>query len=193
MKAVDPSEIRSNQDYALDRDAFRKRIFAVKAPRRVAVGDHLTLLFENRDTVLYQVQEMLRVEQITDPKAIAHELATYNELVPGKDALKATLLIEYSDERERDERLRQLIGLEKHLALEVGGVGRIPARFDMRQVSTERISAVHYLGFSLGGEAAQAVRGGAAVAVVVDHRQMSERVELNAEQLSALREDLEAD
>jgi len=193
VKAVEASQIKSNRDYALERDVRRKRMITIKESRRVAVGEHLTLLFENHDTVLYQIQEMLRVEQISDPQAIAHELATYNELVPGNDELKATLFIEYSDEAVRDRWLRRLLGLEKHLALDVAGVGRTPAVFDTRQMSDERISSVHYVCFALGDDAARAVRGGAAVAVVVDHPEMSLRADLNAEQLAALREDLEAD
>jgi len=193
MKAVEPSQIKSNPDYALERDAYRKRIFAIKAPRRIPVGEHLTVLFENRDTVLYQIQEMLRVEQISDPRAISHELATYNELVPGTDELKATLLIEYEDETVRDQWLRRLLGLENHVALEVEGARRCRAVFDTRQMSAERISAVHYVGFPLGGRAAQAVRDGAAAAIVVDHPAMQARAQLSAQQLEALREDLAAE
>ncbi len=192
MRPVMASEIKSNEDYVLERDTVRKRTLALKAPRRVAVGDHITVLFENRDTVRYQVQEMMRVEAISDPRAIAHELKTYNELVPGDEELRATLLIEYSDEKTRDVWLRRLLGLEDHVYLEVDGAGRTQAEFDMRQVSAERISAVHYIRFALGAAAAEALRKGAGAKLGVDHPEMKVCADLSAAQRSALGEDLRA-
>ena len=113
MKAVQVSDIRTLAEYEREREEFRRHILAVKEPRRVTVGNHLTFLFENVDTVVYQIQEMLRVERITDPTAIAHEVETYNELVPGRDELTATLLIEFEDPAERAVMLRALVGLER--------------------------------------------------------------------------------
>lgn len=190
MNPVTPAEIQSLQDYELSRPALRKRMMDVKAARRVAIGDHLTLLFENHDTVLYQIQEMLRVERIAEPAAIAHEIATYNDLVGGSDEICATLLIEYADPAHRDARLRQLLGLEKHLALIVEGAGECRAQFDTRQMSEERISSVHYLQFELGKQLADAIRAGASVELQVDHPKMSERARLTSAQLAALVEDL---
>jgi len=191
MKRVDASEILALDDYAIERPAFRQRVLAIKAPRRVALGEHLTLLFENHATVLYQIQEMIRVERITEPAGIRHEIDTYNELVPGEDELSATLLIEYADEGERDRRLRELLGLERHLHLRVGE-SLTTAVFDMRQSSDERISSVHYVKFSLGKVAADEIRRGARPEIVVDHPGLAARVELSAEQSAALAEDLSA-
>ncbi|RMD83835.1 MAG: DUF3501 family protein [Candidatus Dadabacteria bacterium] len=189
MQPVRPSEILSLEDYEIARPRYRQRVLAIKAPRRVAVGEHLTLLFENRDTVLYQIQEMLRIERITDPKAIRHEIETYNELVPGDDELTATLLIEFPDATERDRRLRELLGLERHVHLDVEGK-RCDAVFDERQWSDERISSVHYLRFPLGRSSAEAIRSGARPVIVVDHPALEARVQLTEEQRAALAEDL---
>ena len=192
MNPVTPSEIKSLADYEAGREAFRQEILATKASRRIAVGANLTLLFENHDTVLYQIQEMLRVERIEDPRAIKHEIETYNELVPGENELTATLLIEFEDPGERDARLRELLGLEKHLALEVAGAGECRAAFDLRQLGTDRISSVHYLKFELGEKLAGAIRDGAEVTIRVDHPAMQAAAVLTEEQVGALREDLSA-
>ena len=192
MNPVSASEIRSLADYERGREEFRKHVIAIKAPRRVTVGDHLTFLFENHDTVLYQIQEMLRVERITDPAAVAHEIATYNELVPGRDELTATLLIEFEEEAERGVMLRALVGLEHHIKLEIDGCAPCMAQFDERQMSPDKISSVHYIGFPLGRERAAAIRSGAAAEIVSDHPRLSARTALSAVQRAALAEDLTA-
>jgi len=192
VNPVVASEIKSLPDYEITRPDFRRRVLDTKKPRRIAVGNDVTLLFENHDTVLYQIQEMLRVERIRDPHAIKHEIDTYNELVGGKDELCASLLIEYPDEKERDQRLQELVGLEKHVALEVKGAGTCRAVFDERQMSPERISSVHYVHFPLGSERADAIRAGAPVAIVIDHPKLSARAALTREQCAALAEDLSA-
>jgi hypothetical protein len=190
MKPIEASEIRSNADYALARDEMRSRVLAIKKARRVHLGDHLTILFENHDTMLYQVQEMMRVEGIEDPKAIAHEIKTYNELVPGRDELKATLLVEYAEPAERDAALRALVGLQDSVALEVEGAGRVMALFDDRQISDGRISSVHYLTFALGSEVAAGLRGGAGATLHVCHPELTVSTALDYAQLAAVRGDL---
>jgi hypothetical protein len=192
MKPVDVSEIRPLPDYERGRDEFRKHVLAIKEPRRVTVGSHLTFLFENRDTVLYQIQEMLRVERITDPAAVAHEVETYNELVPGRDELCATLLIEFEDASERAVMLRALVGLERHVKIEIDGCQPCAAVFDDRQMSPDKISSVHYIRFPLGKERAAALKMGAAAEVVADHPRLSARSALSAVQRAALAEDLGA-
>jgi hypothetical protein len=192
MKRVDISEIRSLADYERERGEFRRHVLAIKEPRRVTVGSHLTFLFENRETVRYQVQEMLRVEQITDPAAVAHEVETYNELVPGRDELTATLLIEFEDAAERAVMLRALVGLERHVKLEIEGCDPCAAAFDERQMSPDKISSVHYIRFPLGKERAAALKSGAAAELVTDHPRLSARSALSAVQRAALAEDLSA-
>ena len=149
MQPVEISEIKNIADYEMERDAWRPHVLALKERRRIRLGDHLTFLFENRETVRYQIQEMMRIERIVRPHDIAHEVATYNELIPAQGGLCATLLIEYETPAERDVKLRELLGLERHLWVEVIGAGRTPAISDDRQIATDRISAVQYVKFRL--------------------------------------------
>src|SRR5947207_9258745 len=117
MRPIALDDILGRERYGQVRDAVRRRIIEHKRARRVAVGDRLSLVFEDRATVWYQTQEMLWVEHVTDLDAIRDELAVYNQLLPGERDLAATLLIELRDqERMRDE-IRQLVGLDRHLAL----------------------------------------------------------------------------
>jgi hypothetical protein len=188
VRPIDLSEIKHLDDYEILRPAWRPQMMALKDRRRIRVGGHLTLLFENRETVLYQIQEMMRIEKMRNLKEIAHEVETYNELIPGPGELSASLLIEYETPAERDLWLRALLGLEQHLWLEAAG-RRSPARFDDRQISTDRISAVQYLKFPLTPEQIAAFPRGAKI--VVDHPQYQAEHPLTAEQLQELARDLE--
>ena len=129
MQPVDISEIKNIADYEIERETLRPRVLALKERRRIRLGDHLTFLFENRETVRYQIQEMMRIERIVRPHDIAHEVATYNELIPAQGGLCASLLIEYETPAERDVKLRELLGLERHLWIEVSGAGRTASHF----------------------------------------------------------------
>ncbi len=102
MRPVTVAEIKNLAAYELEREHWRPWVMALKEKRRVRVGDHLTFLFENHETVRYQIQEMIRIERIVKPAEIAHEVETYNELIPGAGELSATLLIEYETPAERD-------------------------------------------------------------------------------------------
>lgn len=149
MKTITLSEIRNIADYELMRDQWRPEVLAIKERRRIRLGDHITFLFENRDTVRYQIQEMMRIERIVRECDIAHEVETYNELIPAPGELSASMLIEYETAVERNVKLRELLGLEHHLWIEVSGAGRTPAIFDERQIATDRISSVQYVKFKL--------------------------------------------
>ncbi|HYB98680.1 MAG TPA: DUF3501 family protein [Candidatus Limnocylindrales bacterium] len=190
MRPIQPSEVKPNADYERVRDQVRQRILPIKAARRVQLGDEITLLFENHDTMLYQVQEMARVEQITDPRALKHEVETYNELVPGDGELSATLLLEYPEPEVRARRLAELVGIEKHVSMEIEGEGSFPAVFDMRQIDDRKVSSVHYVKFRIGDAGGRAICGGAGVEVVVDHPRLQARTRLTDTQLAALRQDL---
>jgi len=141
MEPVDISEIKNIDDYELVRPHYRPFMMALKDRRRIRVGEHMTFQFENHATVLYQTQEMMRAERMVRPEEIAHEVKTYNVLIPGCGEPSATLLIEYEIPAERDARLRDLVGLEHRIWLEVQGQ-RSTARFDDRQMSRGRLSAV---------------------------------------------------
>jgi Protein of unknown function (DUF3501) len=192
MKAVQRSQILPYEQYEKLRPLLRPLFIAEKNRRRLAVGEHLTLIFENAQTVWYQVQEMLRTEHITAEEGIEHELDTYNELLPGPNELAATLLIEFTDTAQRDENLRKLVGLENHLFLVIGE-RRQKARVDLRQVSTDRVSSVQFLRFSLGGLDARGFTAKAAeghIAVEVTHPHMTARAAVNGPLAAALAEDL---
>jgi hypothetical protein len=167
LQTLDISEIKNIADYELERPQWRPMVMALKDRRRIRVGEHLTFLFENRETVRYQIQEMMRIERIVKPHEVAHEVETYNELIPKSDELSASLLIEYEAPAERAVKLHELLGLERHVWLVVNGAPPAPARFDDRQISTERISSVQYIKFQLSSEAVAGWRGGAKL--VVDH------------------------
>jgi hypothetical protein len=189
MRPVELSEIRNIAEYELERKNWRPQIMALKERRRVNVGEHLTFLFENRDTVRYQIQEMMRIERIVEPQAIRHELDTYNELVPPAGELSASLLIEYADAAERDVRLRELVGLENHVWIEVDGEPPARARFDTRQIATHRLSAVQYVKFPLSsGQRARWRRG---ARIVIDHPNCRAAQALTPAQIDELAADFE--
>jgi hypothetical protein len=191
MKPVERKEILDLAEYELVRGPFRNRIIELKRRRRVPLGPNMSVLFENRDTVLFQIQEMLRTERITREDAILHEVETYNELVPGADELSATVFLEYPESSERDRALVALAGLEDKFYVTVAGV-RASARNETRGTRTDRTTAVHYMKFPLPQDAAEAVRRGAsaAVAVGVSHPAYSAETVLGADVLAELREDL---
>jgi len=178
------------------RAEFRAQVLAAKAHRRVPVGPAFTFLFENRLTVLYQVQEMLRIEGISDPKAIRHEVDTYNELIPPPGGLSATLLIEYEDAQERARELPLLLGIERHVRLQVGELPPVPAVFDARQIGEDRVSAVQYLTFALPAPHRRLWSGFAAgpagrIRLLVDHPHYTWEAALSRETAAALAEDLQ--
>ncbi len=187
MNPVELFEIRNIAEYEVERRTLRPRMIALKEQRRIAVGGHLTFLFENRDTVRYQIQEMMRIERIVDERAIRHELDTYNELIPMRGELSASLLIEYDSPVERDAALRDLLGIENHIWLAVGDLPPSKARFDTRQISTDRLSSVQYLKFPLTPE--QRARWSAGARIVVDHPKYRAEQALSAAQLNELAPD----
>jgi Protein of unknown function (DUF3501) len=192
MKKIAPDEILALADYERVRDRLRPLFIHEKERRRLHVGSHLTFIFENPQTAWYQVEEMIRTEKMTDGAAIQHEIDTYNELIPAAGELAATLLIEYADPRERDAALTRLVGIERHLWLKIGEK-RIAARFDDRQMSDERISAVQFVRFSLEGvDATRLIElaGKGELAVEADHPSLAARGEIAGLLASSLAEDL---
>ncbi|MBI4874574.1 MAG: DUF3501 family protein [Acidobacteria bacterium] len=188
MKPIRNDEIKSLGDYELMRAEVRPRLMAVKDRRRVRAGGSLTFLFENRDTVWYQIQEMLRIERLVKPEEIRHEVETYNELIPAAGELSACLLIEYESPGLRAVWLRKLLGLERHVRIEIEGAGRAQARFDDRQIATDRISAVQYVKFPLTAAQVRAFPRGAKI--VIDHPEYPAETVLSAAQLAELAQDL---
>ena len=192
MKKITMDDILPLADYERVRPMLRPLLIHEKERRRLGLGSHLTFIFENAQTEWYQVEEMIRSERMTDRAAIQHEIDTYNELIPGPSELVATLLIEYAEAAEREAALRRLVGLERHLWL-VLGAKKIPASFDDRQMSTEKISAVQFVRFSLEGvsgpQLLELARKGEA-AIVADHPSLAARGEISGLLASSLAEDL---
>lgn len=157
MRPVERSEILDYVTYTERRNEIRASALQAKSERRILVGEYFTFLFENHETVRYQVQEMMRVERIVKEAEIKHELDTYNELIHPAGTLGCTLLIGIDDEAERDEKLRSWLGLNDHIyAVMPDGSRRTPT-WDPRQVGDERLSSVQYLSFELGAEAPTAI------------------------------------
>ena len=154
MRKVERNELLGLADYETIRERFRNRVIALKARRRIALGPNMTFTFENHDTVLLQVQEMLRTERISGERSIAHELSTYNELIPPAGAVSATMFVEYTDVDLRREMLQKLAGLRTEIRLRIGSeesVARFATHFGEE---LDRLPSVNYLMFQLGAGAA---------------------------------------
>ena len=182
MRKVTREEIRKPAEYAAIREAFRRSVLEQKDKRRIHVGPYLTFLFENHDTVLYQIQEMIRAENMTGEPEIRHEMETYNELLGERGELGCTLLIEIDDPARRAELLARWKGLPGTLYVETQNGSRIPAEFDARQVGEGRISSVHYLKFRIGDQVPRKVG--------CSHPEVAADAVLTPEQIAALCQDL---
>lgn len=193
MKPIAKDDILTKDEYERQRPDFRRRIMTLKGRRRVPIGDHATLHFENRDTMLYQIHEMLRAEDSWMREgAIEEELGAYNPLVPSGGELSATLMIEYEEQEERSQKLRELIGIDHHLWLVVDDTEPVPARFDDAQVSPTRISSVQYLRWPLDDERVRLIgQDGMVVRVVADHPHYQAQAVLSEETRRELSGDLE--
>jgi hypothetical protein len=191
MRSVEPSEILDLTAYEKIRPEFFQQMIELKRPRRVHVGPVLCFLFENRDTVIFQIQEMTRAERNVDEEAIAEEVAVYNELVPRDHELSATLMIEIPDQQSIRRELDRLIGIDEHVHLDVGGES-VRATFDDKQFEEDRISAVQYIRFPLGPELAAKFRDPSVpVELRVDHPNYAEKVAIEGETRASLAADLD--
>jgi len=180
MNKLTASDLMKLEDYAEQRMAFRARVLEHKKPRKLHLGAHLTLLFEDRLTIQYQVQEMLRIERIFERRAIEEELQAYNPLIPDGSNWKASCLIEYEDPDERARRLVALKGIEGRIWVQVGEGPRIHAIADedLDRENDTKTSAVHFLRFELDAASLDAARSGAALRFGVDHPAYHETVTL---------------
>ena len=180
MQKLNRADLFSLENYAVERGNFKDRVLAHKRNRKVALGAHISLLFEDRLTIQYQIQEMLRIERIFEPAAIQDELDAYNPLIPGGHDLKATMLIEYADETVRRRELARLGGIERHVYAEVAGIGRATtyADEDMDRSDDDKTSAVHFLRFDFTAEMIAGLRAGAALLFGIDDARMPATVEV---------------
>jgi len=169
--ALNREDLYSLEEYARIRPDFRKRVMEHKRNRRVALGPHATLYFEDRMTMQYQVQEMLRAERIFEPEGIEEELQAYNPLIPDGTNMKATFMIEYEDVDERREALARLIGVEDRIWMQVEGFDPVTAIADedLERATEEKTSSVHFLRFEFTGDMISALKSGGALSVGCDH------------------------
>jgi len=197
MKPVERGEVLGLAEYEKVRDAFRARVIEEKKRRRVKLGDRATCVFENHDTALMQIQEMLRTERISREAAVLHEIETYNELVPKDDELSATIFVEIDDKPTREAFLVAAKGLEKRFAVVVDG-DRCAGTDDGKTEGADRTAAVHYIKFPLTAGAVRAFKDVAerkrkaselVVELVADHAAYTASVRLPPEVVLSLAED----
>jgi len=171
MNKLAGADLYSLERYARERPAFRAKVLEHKRHRQLTVGPNINWLFEDRLTIQYQVQEMLRAERIFEPEAIEEELESYNPLIPDGSNWKVTLLIEFPDEVERRRQLSALKGVEDRCWVQVSGHERVfaIADEDLERENEEKTSAVHFLRFELTPAMITALRGGGDLAAGVDH------------------------
>lgn len=190
---IDRESLLTLEAYAKARPAMRTEVIAHKKRRQVALGNHVSLLFEDELTLRYQVQEMLRIEKIFEEEGIQAEIDVYNALVPDGSNFKATMLIEYKNEVERRTALARLIGIEDRLFIQVEGQERVYAIADedLDRENDEKTSAVHFVRFELTAAMKSALQSGAQMMVGCDHPNYPVHVEeLPQDTLSALLADL---
>ena len=188
-----PADLLGLERYARERAELRARVIAHKKRRTVPCGPNVTFCFEDRVTVQYQVQEMLRIERIFEAHGIAEELEAYNPLIPDGSNWKATLLVEFPDPEERRAALAELKGIEDRCWVEVEGHARVYAIADedLERENEEKTSSVHFLRFEFETPMTSDVKRGAAISLGVDHERYSHAVSpLPAEVRNALARDL---
>lgn len=195
MKKLTTDDLLKLEDYARERPEFRKRVMAHKRGRCVPLGPHMTLFFEDRWTIQYQVQEMLRAEKIFEPADIEEELAAYNPLIPDGRNWKVTCMIEYDDPEVRRRELKRLRGIEDQIWVQVDNGTRVHAIADedLDRSDMEKTSAVHFLRFELSEADVRAVKAGQPIRVGCDHAEYRHETEIDDARRQALAADLSDD
>jgi len=165
------NDLHSLEDYAIKRTEFRKKVLEHKKSRRVNIGDHITLYFESALTIQYQIQEMLRIEKIFEKDAIREEFDAYTPLIPDRENLKATMLIEYVDVEIRREELTKLKGIERNVWFKVGDTEKVYgiADEDLEREDDTKTSAVHFMRFEFNETQIAKFKHDAGVVVGIDH------------------------
>ncbi|MGI9219730.1 MAG: DUF3501 family protein [Woeseiaceae bacterium] len=171
MQKLTREDLYSLEQYAEARDDFRAKVLQHKRDRRIELGTNAALYFEDRLTMQYQIQEMLRIEKIFEADGINEELESYNPLIPDGSNWKATFMVEFPDEEERRAMLQQLVGIEDRVYMQVGDLDRCMAIADedMDRADEVKTSAVHFLRFELNDEQVAALKDGAPLVAGIDH------------------------
>ena len=193
MKPFTRADLMSLEQYAEQRPTFRQRVLEHKKPRRVDIGPNFTLYFEDRLTVQYQIQEMLRIEKVFEAAGIEDELAAYNPLIPNGCNLKCTAMFEFTEVDERRRKLADLRGVEDRVWLQVEGFDRVfaIANEDLKRSNDDKTSAIHFMRFELNDEMIQSLASGSGMAMGVNHDLYRHSVNLSRQNLDALLTDLE--
>ena len=194
MQKLSRESLLSLEQYAVERDDFRRRVMAHKRNRRLPLGTNATLYFEDTLTMQYQVQEMLRIERIFEPEGIAEELDAYNPLIPDGSNWKATFMVEFPDVEERRAMLEILVGIEDAVWLQIGDLPKIKpiADEDLERADEDKTSAVHFMRFELSPDQVAALKGGAPLAAGIDHESYQVEIRPVAENVrTALLADLD--
>ena len=184
---LERKDLWSLEQYAEKREAFRAEVLAHKQNRRVLVGQHILLVFEDDKTIRYQVQEMLRIEKVFEAAGINEELEAYNPLIPDGDNWKCSMLIQYPEVEERRLRLAELLDVENRVWVQAGETEKLFALADedLERANDDKTSAVHFLRFQLGAAQLRAVKGGATVTFGIDHKNYQEEDVLVSEHVRA--------
>ncbi len=173
MNKLNREELYTLEKYAEIRDDFRAKVMAHKKSRRLAIGPDANLYFEDRLTIHYQIQEMLRVEKIFEAGGIEEELATYNPMIPDGHNWKATFMLEYDDPDERKIQLEKLVGIESSVWMRVGNGEIITPIYDedLERATEAKTSSVHFMRFELSAEDIAALEQGAEIFAGINHRE----------------------
>ena len=192
MPKITPESLLTLEAYARERARFRARVIEHKKLRSIALGEHVTLQFEDELTVRYQIQEMLRIERIFEQDGIQEELDVYSPLVPDGRNFKATMMLEFPDPEERKRWLARLVDIEDRVWVQVDGHEKswAVADEDLDRETDDKTSSVHFLRFELDEQAAEALKRGAALQVGVDHSMYQAAVDVPQAVRDALLKDL---
>lgn len=189
VRPITRADIKGPAIYAGMRDDFRRHIIALKKPRRIVIGDRVSLVFENRHTLTLQIEEMLRAESITRDEQIREEIEVYNQMMPTAESLSATLFIELPPDADPVIELRRLVGLDEHVFLRVGE-HTLRATFEPGRSTDDKISAVQYVRFPLTAEARAALRTeGTPLVIAIDHPNYAHEVRASDETRASLAND----
>ena len=171
MTKLTREDLMSLEEYADKRADFRKQVLELKKARKIALGDHATLYFENEQTIRYQIQEMLRIEKVFEADGINEELEAYNPLIPDGANWKATFMIEYDDVDERQKVLATLVGVEEKVWVQVEGFDKVYAiaNEDLERSTAEKTSAVHFMRFELTADMVKAAKDNKAISMGIDY------------------------
>jgi hypothetical protein len=180
---LERKDLWSLEQYAEKREGFRAEVLAHKQNRRVQIGQHILLVFEDEKTIRYQIQEMLRIEKVFEAAGIEEELEVYNPLIPDGDNWKCSMLIQYPDVEERRQRLAELLDVENRVWVQAGETEKLFALADedLERANDDKTSAVHFLRFQLGASQVSAVKDGAAITFGIDHKNYREQAVLVSE------------